>query len=408
MKRPRHQIPNQSHHFPPRPPPIRDELYGAGDVVWPASVALARLLAHCPSLVRGKRVLEIGAGLGLVGVAAMGAGASEVCFADVDAGVLAMTSRSAEHAAKKAARSQLTLDFLSRRSSLSVHPTLSIPTHLVAFRLRLTPLDAAPERRRVDADDDANVNVGLEGAVRVAGARVRRRRRLGRAVRRGRGAARRGGDVEGARARGRGRGCRGGRKRELEPDEPSHGVVRRPGRASSPRGVRVRGSEVWHGDRGRGLPGAREHAAAAAHARGARGRRRRRRVASRSATTYDAPPPALLPPSTLPSKSSSIPHHPSTANRNCLKSTRPLLSQSSSRNRAAVSPPCSLLQHLVLAYVPVAVRVEEEKRLEDFLDRVVHERVLPRGAAHRGVFPHAQVRLPTARRAAVTWRATIG
>jgi hypothetical protein len=86
---------------------FRDELYGAGDVVWPASVALARLLAHCPSLVRGKRVLEIGAGLGLVGVAAMGAGASEVCFADVDGGVLAMTSRSAARAAKKAARSRI-------------------------------------------------------------------------------------------------------------------------------------------------------------------------------------------------------------------------------------------------------------------------------------------------------------
>jgi hypothetical protein len=121
MKRPRHQIPNQSHHFPPRPPPIRDELYGAGDVVWPASVALARLLAHCPSLVRGKRVLEIGAGLGLVGVAAMGAGASEVCFADVDAGVLAMTSQSAEHAAKKAARSQLTLVSIRPRWRRELH-----------------------------------------------------------------------------------------------------------------------------------------------------------------------------------------------------------------------------------------------------------------------------------------------
>ena len=31
---------------------FRDELYGAGDVVWPASLALARLVAHCPSLVK--------------------------------------------------------------------------------------------------------------------------------------------------------------------------------------------------------------------------------------------------------------------------------------------------------------------------------------------------------------------
>ena len=39
-------------------------LYGAGDVVWPASVALARLLAHVPSFSAGLRVLELGCGLG--------------------------------------------------------------------------------------------------------------------------------------------------------------------------------------------------------------------------------------------------------------------------------------------------------------------------------------------------------
>ena len=46
-------------------------LYGAGDVIWPASEAFARLVAHVPSLVKGKRVIDVGCGLGLVSVAAI-------------------------------------------------------------------------------------------------------------------------------------------------------------------------------------------------------------------------------------------------------------------------------------------------------------------------------------------------
>ena len=57
-------------------------LYGAGDVVWPASVALARLLAHVPSLTQGKRVLELGCGLGAAGLSAATAGASSVLLTD--------------------------------------------------------------------------------------------------------------------------------------------------------------------------------------------------------------------------------------------------------------------------------------------------------------------------------------
>ena len=35
-------------------------LYGAGDVIWPASEAFASLVAHVPSLVKGKRVIDVG------------------------------------------------------------------------------------------------------------------------------------------------------------------------------------------------------------------------------------------------------------------------------------------------------------------------------------------------------------
>ena len=69
--------------------------YGAGDVVWPAAVALARLIAHCPSFAAQKRVLELGAGLGLPGAAAAQAGAASLLLADRDAASLALAARSA-------------------------------------------------------------------------------------------------------------------------------------------------------------------------------------------------------------------------------------------------------------------------------------------------------------------------
>ena len=47
--------------------------------MWPASLALARVLVHCPSFTAGRRCLEIGAGLGLVSIAACTAGAAEAC-----------------------------------------------------------------------------------------------------------------------------------------------------------------------------------------------------------------------------------------------------------------------------------------------------------------------------------------
>jgi hypothetical protein len=43
---------------------------GRGDVVWPAGFALSRLIAHCPSVVEGKNVLELGCGLGAASAAA--------------------------------------------------------------------------------------------------------------------------------------------------------------------------------------------------------------------------------------------------------------------------------------------------------------------------------------------------
>src|SRR5690606_25933771 len=51
---------------------------------WPAGAALARVLLDGPERVRGRRVLDLGTGGGLVALAAARAGAAEVVANDVD------------------------------------------------------------------------------------------------------------------------------------------------------------------------------------------------------------------------------------------------------------------------------------------------------------------------------------
>jgi len=52
---------------------------------WAGGQALARYVLDHPALVQGKQVLDIGAGSGLVGLAAVKAGAAQVLAADIDA-----------------------------------------------------------------------------------------------------------------------------------------------------------------------------------------------------------------------------------------------------------------------------------------------------------------------------------
>jgi predicted nicotinamide N-methyase len=52
---------------------------------WAGGQALARYVLDHPEIVHGKRVLDIGAGSGLVGLAAVRAGAASVLAADIDA-----------------------------------------------------------------------------------------------------------------------------------------------------------------------------------------------------------------------------------------------------------------------------------------------------------------------------------
>jgi len=63
---------------------------------WAGGQALARYVLDNPALVRGKRVLDIGSGSGLVGLAAAKAGAASVLAADIDAYACAAIALNAE------------------------------------------------------------------------------------------------------------------------------------------------------------------------------------------------------------------------------------------------------------------------------------------------------------------------
>jgi predicted nicotinamide N-methyase len=62
---------------------------------WPGGQALARHILDHPDLVTGKRVLDFGAGSGLVALAAAKAGARHVIAADIDPFAVAAISRNA-------------------------------------------------------------------------------------------------------------------------------------------------------------------------------------------------------------------------------------------------------------------------------------------------------------------------
>ncbi len=51
---------------------------------WPGSIALARVVLDAPAHVRGRRVLDFGAGCGLATIAALRAGAAEAIAVEVD------------------------------------------------------------------------------------------------------------------------------------------------------------------------------------------------------------------------------------------------------------------------------------------------------------------------------------
>ncbi|HEY2034992.1 MAG TPA: methyltransferase [Rhizomicrobium sp.] len=63
---------------------------------WAGGQALARYILDNPEAVRGKRVLDFGSGSGLVGIAALKAGAASVLTADIDEFAVAAIALNAE------------------------------------------------------------------------------------------------------------------------------------------------------------------------------------------------------------------------------------------------------------------------------------------------------------------------
>ena len=64
--------------------------------VWPAAVMMSRWLARHPFLVRGRRVLELGSGVGTAGIAAAACGARRVFLTDINGAALASARRNCE------------------------------------------------------------------------------------------------------------------------------------------------------------------------------------------------------------------------------------------------------------------------------------------------------------------------
>jgi len=63
---------------------------------WPGGAALARYFLARPEAVQGRRVLDLGAGSGIVGIAAAKSGAREVIAAEVDCNAIAALRLNAE------------------------------------------------------------------------------------------------------------------------------------------------------------------------------------------------------------------------------------------------------------------------------------------------------------------------
>ena len=60
--------------------------------LWPTSLVFARYLGEHPQLVHGKRVLELGAGSGAIGLCCAALGAAHVCITDVPGAIGPITS----------------------------------------------------------------------------------------------------------------------------------------------------------------------------------------------------------------------------------------------------------------------------------------------------------------------------
>ena len=76
---------------------------GTSSVVWPVALLLSRHLCETPDLVRGKSCVELGAGIGMVGMVASALGASNVVMTDIARAMGVLESNAARGRARSGA-----------------------------------------------------------------------------------------------------------------------------------------------------------------------------------------------------------------------------------------------------------------------------------------------------------------
>lgn len=106
---------------------------------WASGLALARWLAASPQVVRGKRVLDFGAGSGVAAIAAAKAGAAQVVACDLD--LLAL-----EACRANAQLNGVTLEYSADFFADTAHYDLILVADVLYDRSNLGLLDAFPAR----------------------------------------------------------------------------------------------------------------------------------------------------------------------------------------------------------------------------------------------------------------------
>lgn len=105
--------------------------FGTGGVVWTGGIALAKCLEHWgDSMIRGKRVLELGAGSGLVGLVARCLGAKRVVLTDLP-DVLPIIRANVEH--NRDTVSQYCADDGAKGAGIRISPLIWGKTKLDEF-----------------------------------------------------------------------------------------------------------------------------------------------------------------------------------------------------------------------------------------------------------------------------------
>ena len=116
----------------------------AGDL-WPAGRALAARLSAEPGLVRGLRVLELGTGLGIAGIAAADAGARHVFLSDIDASAVRLALRSHEELGRSPGRaSGARIDFARGGWPAAVRACVETNVKAPRHRRDVVPNRSAP------------------------------------------------------------------------------------------------------------------------------------------------------------------------------------------------------------------------------------------------------------------------